>query len=119
MKILIVDDSRFFRTLLRDALALEGHVIFEAEDGQKGLQQLGRRKIDLIISDIAMPRLNGIELHRSVRKQKKYKTIPFVFISANKDQLDAVDLHDPKIDFKLSKGVSIEQFLGIIKKFGK
>lgn len=119
MKILIADKSTLYRDLLREDLSLQGHVVLEAKDGQQALKRIAREKIDLIISDIAMPRLNGIEFHRSLRKKGKYKTIPFVFISADKRLLDRIDLPNRKIDFKLSKGASLEQLLRILKKFEK
>ena len=59
MKVLIVDDDAINRKVLRAVLAAEGHAVVESEDGLTALQTLHHEKIDAVISDILMPRMDG------------------------------------------------------------
>ena len=61
-RVLIVDDEKFIRDILADFLGMEGYVVRTAEDGAAALQELGNAHYDLIISDLKMPRMGGIEL---------------------------------------------------------
>lgn len=61
-RVLIVDDEKFIRDILADFLGMEGYVVRTAEDGQAALNELGHAHYDLVISDLKMPRMGGIEL---------------------------------------------------------
>src|SRR5215213_806632 len=61
-RVLIVDDEKFIRDILADFLGMEGYVVRTAEDGQAALNELNLAHYDLVISDLKMPRMGGIEL---------------------------------------------------------
>jgi response regulator RpfG family c-di-GMP phosphodiesterase len=61
-RVLIVDDEKFIRDILADFLGMEGYIVRTAEDGTAALTELGNAHYDLIISDLKMPRMGGIEL---------------------------------------------------------
>src|SRR5688500_5472070 len=61
-RVLIVDDEKFIRDILADFLGMEGYVVRTAEDGQAALNELTHAHYDLVISDLKMPRMGGIEL---------------------------------------------------------
>jgi len=61
-RVLIVDDEKFIRDILADFLGMEGYVVRTAEDGQAALSELNLAHYDLVISDLKMPRMGGIEL---------------------------------------------------------
>lgn len=67
--ILIVDDDAFVRTLLRDMLAGEGYALLEAEDGRAALELLGDRAPELVLLDLFMPRLSGLEALATIRER--------------------------------------------------
>lgn len=69
MRILVVDDEPMVRFLLVRFLEEEGHTVNEAADGIEALEQLSRRTYDLLITDVHMPRMSGIDLVRAVRRQ--------------------------------------------------
>jgi two-component system chemotaxis response regulator CheY len=71
MKILAVDDSRSMRALLRMTLGSSGFDVVEAEDGQAALEWLETNEVDLIITDINMPRLDGFGLIEQLRGQHR------------------------------------------------
>ncbi|HWP57553.1 MAG TPA: PAS domain S-box protein [Candidatus Acidoferrales bacterium] len=81
MTILIVDDHPTDRRLLRVTLQAEGHSVVEAGDGVEALQLLGAKEVDMVISDILMPRMDGFQLCREIKKNEALKQLPFVFYS--------------------------------------
>ena len=61
-RVLVVDDEKFIRDILADFLGMEGYIVRTAEDGTSALTELERAHYDLVISDLKMPRMGGIEL---------------------------------------------------------
>jgi CheY-like chemotaxis protein len=80
--ILIVDDNADARFMLKTVLEAQGFVIACAEDGQAALSMIKTNRPDLIISDIQMPNLNGIELIKILRSQSETKDTPVLVTSA-------------------------------------
>ena len=79
--ILTVDDSKSIREAVRYALEPLGYDIVEAEDGVDGLSQLEKTPVDLVITDLNMPNLDGIEFIEEVRKQDRYAGLPLVMLT--------------------------------------
>lgn len=87
--ILIVDDSASMRSVIKRTLNMtdiECGYIFEAGNGREALDVLGREKIDLVLADINMPELNGIELIRIMRTENPIIAVPVVIISTEASQ---------------------------------
>jgi light-regulated signal transduction histidine kinase (bacteriophytochrome) len=82
MNILIVDDQPTNLKLLGALLEAEGHQVITAADGLDALSILEREKINAIISDILMPRMDGYRLCYEVRKSPRFQAIPFIFYTA-------------------------------------
>lgn len=80
-RILIVDDSAVFRTSMKKILASMNAEIILAQDGQEGLDVALQEKFDIVVSDIDMPKINGIELCRSLKKTSSTRGIPVVMVS--------------------------------------
>ena len=81
-KILIVEDTRLIREEIYDILSLEGYIVLQAENGDIGYKMAITNLPDLIISDILMPELNGLEMFEKLKENKKTKRIPLIFLSA-------------------------------------
>ncbi len=79
--ILIVDDSYSIRESIGFLLSDSGFNVLKANDGQHALSFLDGRKIDLIVTDLHMPVMNGIELIINVRKTKDYARIPILLLT--------------------------------------
>jgi two-component system, cell cycle sensor histidine kinase and response regulator CckA len=79
MKILIAEDNYTYRKLLQAQLEAAGHSVLVAADGCDALALLQREKVDGIISDILMPRMDGYRLCFEVRKNKQWRDLPFIF----------------------------------------
>lgn len=87
--ILIVDDSKTVRNLVAFIMKKEGFKVVTAEDGLDGLEKLySSEKIDLIVSDINMPRMDGFTFIKSVREQEAYRDIPIVVLSTEGQEKD-------------------------------
>ncbi len=74
-KILLVDDDPAVRTMLKDAFEFLGYEVLEAEDGEQGLEIFVSNNPDLVISDIYMPRMNGLHLLRNIRRKNFHARI--------------------------------------------
>jgi len=83
MKVLLVDDIKSMRTLIKGILFKLGlHKVVDASDGFEALSVLKTEKIDFIISDWNMPKMDGLELLKKVRENADYKNTPFLMITA-------------------------------------
>ena len=67
-QVLVVDDEDQMRKLIRLVMEQEGHTVVEASNGKKAIQHLQEAEIDLVISDVVMPDMDGLELIREVRR---------------------------------------------------
>jgi len=77
-KILVADDSQFMRTTLKDILTEDGHEVIEAADGKEALEQFEAEKPDLILLDIIMPEVDGMEVLKKIGKTAKIIVISAV-----------------------------------------
>jgi len=80
--VLIVEDDFDAREVLAVLLRFEGFTVITAEDGLAGLHSVQAERVDLIITDIEMPHLDGIEMIRRLRAQEQLGSLPIVVISA-------------------------------------
>jgi|SRR5690606_3801358 len=79
--ILVVDDSASLRQVVAIALKQEGYDVIEASDGQDALNKLTGQKIHLIISDVNMPRMDGITMVKEIKKRPEYKFTPIIMLT--------------------------------------
>jgi two-component system chemotaxis response regulator CheY len=80
-RILAVDDSPTMRQLVRVTLTRSGYDVVDAEDGSQGLTKATGEAFDLVLSDINMPVMNGLDLVRGLRKLAQYKFTPIVLVT--------------------------------------
>ena len=117
MRILIVDDIEENLYLLETLLKGSGYEVLTAKDGVEALSRLKEKSIDMIISDILMPRMDGFQLCRECKKDNSLKKIPFIFYTATyidkKDEEFALGLGAEKF---IVKPVEPEVFLQILKE---
>ena len=93
-KILVVDDSDDTRDMMTRLLEMEAFTVVTAEDGNAGLDAAATERPDLIITDINMPNLNGLEMIKELRQRPGFESIPIMAITAYgnsvvKEALDA------------------------------
>lgn len=78
---LIVDDSSSVRQIVKMVLTSSGFAVIEAENGQLGLDQLNGQKINLILSDVNMPVMDGIEFIKNIKELDEYKFTPILMLT--------------------------------------
>ncbi len=83
--IMTVDDAATMRKLIAFTLKGAGHSVIEAEDGPTAIRLLGANAVDLIISDVNMPHMTGVELTRRVRQMPAYKTTPILIVTTESE----------------------------------
>ena len=93
-RILLIDDDDAFRTMLRLTLVHFGHVVIEARDGREGLELFTDANADLVITDIVMPDMEGLEV--VMEKRKKKPSLKIIAISGGTRNRSAGYLHTAK-----------------------
>ena len=118
LRILIVEDSATMRALLASALeGLAGEVeIAEAESGFEALRCLPRDAFDLIVTDINMPDINGLELVSFVKSNDAYRSIPLIIISTEGSERDRAKGLGLGADAYLVKPFDPDVLLGIARE---
>jgi two-component system chemotaxis response regulator CheY len=84
-RILTIDDSKTMRDMLMLTLAEAGFDVIQAVDGQDGLDVLAKEQVDVIITDINMPRMDGYEVIRNLRRNPEYKTTPILVLTTESE----------------------------------
>jgi DNA-binding NtrC family response regulator len=96
LTILVADDEKNIREGLREALLLDGYEVLLAADGREALETVNRGDVDLLITDMKMPRLSGEELLKSVSSQ--FPTVPVIILTGHGTIESAVQaMHDGAI----------------------
>lgn len=85
-RVLVVDDERLNRTLLRSLLQAAGYQVTEAEDGEQALQQLGTEDPDVILLDVMMPGLDGYTVCRRIKEDQTTAHLPILIVTALNDR---------------------------------
>ena len=80
-KVLVVDDSETIRQHVAEALTRVGFQVIEASDGAAGLQRTEQHEFSMIILDVNMPLLNGLEMLEKLRTDARWKTLPVVMLT--------------------------------------
>lgn len=112
-KILIVEDEPDMRAVLRDNLEVEGYEVLEAGDGRQGLETALSARPDLVLMDIMLPGMDGIEATRRLRAREVW--IPVVFLSARGDEVDRILGLEIGGDDYVTKPFSMRELLARIK----
>jgi two-component system, chemotaxis family, chemotaxis protein CheY len=84
-RILTIDDSKTIRDMLMLTLADAGFEVLQAVDGQDGLDVLSKEQVDVVITDINMPRMDGYEVIRQMRSNSAHKTIPILVLTTESE----------------------------------
>jgi CheY-like chemotaxis protein len=98
VNILIVDDETEYRLLLGKYLEGEGHAVFLADNGDDGLKKINDAPMDIIITDVYMPVMDGLKFHKIVRSSAKHAHIPFLFVSGYDDEFTLATVRASKLD---------------------
>ena len=119
MKIMIVDDCPTTRKLLTLYLKGKGYDVVTAENGLDGLEKLGRHAVNLILTDLNMPYMDGIEFVKAVRNDPSKAGLPIIVVTTEKDAEERERAAAAGADGYLTKPVTAEVVTDQIKKILK
>jgi two-component system chemotaxis response regulator CheY len=115
-RILAVDDTRALRNMLVDCLEQAGHEVFVAADGREALDQLRKHKPDMVITDLNMPIMNGIEFIEAARADPAGRALPMLLLTTETAEELKVKARNAKATGWLTKPFDPEIILGLVKQ---
>jgi two-component system, OmpR family, KDP operon response regulator KdpE len=110
--IVVVEDDPQIRRFLRTVLPAEGFDVHEAETGERGLVEAATRKPDLVILDLGLPDLDGVEV---VRRLREWSTVPVIILSARAREQDKIAALDAGADDYLTKPFGAGELLARLR----
>lgn len=111
-KILVVDDERGIRFLLSEVLLNKGFEVSLASDGQESLDKLEQDHFDLVVTDINMPKLDGVSMLKRMKKTGRDEKI--IIMTGNPADQRLLDKGLPHVESRLLKPFEIENFLHVV-----
>lgn len=115
--ILLIEDNQDYRENLEELLQLLGYLTISAANGLLGLQKIREYSPRLIICDVDMPIMNGLEVLRVVKADAVFSMIPFLILTANTTSKMHEDLLNLGVEALLTKPIEVEELLRVIAYF--
>ena len=113
--ILIVEDNEKNRKLVRDVLQFKGYQTVETETGEDGIKLAQKLLPALIIMDIRLPGMDGIDAFKFLRNNAKTKGIPVIAVTASAMPEDQLKVREAGFDGYHSKPIRVKEFLGTVE----
>jgi DNA-binding response OmpR family regulator len=113
--ILVADDDAMFRELVTEILRQGGYRVLAVEDGQAAWELMQKQAVDLAVLDLNMPRMDGLELTRTVRKDARYKDLPILMLTIRALVDDQVAGYDRGADDYLTKPFDNQMLLARVR----
>lgn len=114
--ILTVDDSPSIRQMIKLVLAPAGYMVVEAGDGSEGLAKAKSQSFDLVITDLNMPIMNGIQMIKGLRALPTFTGVPIVFLTTESDDAVKQEAKAAGATGWITKPFKPEQLLAIVAK---
>lgn len=114
--VLSVDDSASIRQMVKLTLSGAGYQVLEAENGADGLQKAQGAAVNMIVTDLNMPVMDGLSFIREVRKLPAYKGVPILFLTTESDAAIKQEAKAAGATGWITKPFQQEQLLAVVKK---
>jgi two-component system, chemotaxis family, chemotaxis protein CheY len=114
--ILSVDDSASIRQMVKLTLSGAGYEVVQAGDGAEGLAKARDTTVDLIVTDLNMPVMNGLDLIRELRKLPAYKGVPILFLTTESDAAMKQEAKSAGATGWITKPFQQEQLVAVVRK---
>ena len=114
--ILIVEDNEKNLKLVRDLLQVKGYNTIEAGTAEDGIRLAGEHKPDLVLMDIHLPGMNGIEARRVLHQDPRTSSIPVVAVTASVMQQDRKQITEAGFDGYIGKPINVQEFLATVRE---
>ena len=115
--ILIVEDNELNMKLFSDLLSAQGYNILKTDDGVAALELSRRERPDLILMDIQLPSVSGLEVTKWIKEDEDIKNIPVIAVTAFAMKGDEEKIRDGGCEAYISKPISVPNFLETVKNF--
>lgn len=116
-KVLIFEDNELNLKLFQDLLGAHGFVTVETRDGRNAVEIVSKEQPDLIIMDIQLPYVSGIDIIKTIKSEQDLKDIPIIAVTAFAMQDDKEKILSTGCEDYLSKPISIDSFVDVINKY--
>jgi CheY-like chemotaxis protein len=113
--ILVIEDNEKNRKLVRDVLTFKGYSIVEADNGEDGVRLAGERLPKLILMDIQLPGIDGIEALRRIRANETTRAIPIIAVTASAMDRDRQQIMAAGFDGYQSKPLNVKEFMAAVE----
>ncbi len=113
-RVLAVDDTRALRNMLADCLKRGGHDVLLASDGVEALEQLREHRPDMVITDLNMPKMNGLEFIEAARKEPAGQSLPMLLLTTETAQELKDRAKQVRATGWLTKPFDPDQILGLV-----
>ena len=114
LKVLLVDDVEDTRHFMRLDLEEQGFIVFEAENGQVGVEIATREKPDVILMDLTLPLMDGFAATKLIRQNDALKNVPIIAITAHKEDDFRADAKASGFDAYVTKPIDVNWLKGLI-----
>lgn len=114
-RVVVADDDRVVRRIVSVKLSGLGCEIEEAEDGQEALELLEEEAPDLLITDSLMPRVNGMQLVRSVRDDERFSGLPVIMLTSRQGERDIIEGLEAGLDDYVVKPFSPDELAARVR----
>jgi two-component system response regulator ChvI len=118
-RVLLVDDDQALSTILATALGDEGFVVATARNGLEGVRAFEKDGADLVILDVLMPELDGLEACRRLRKSKTGSNVPIILLTSRSEEVDRVTGLETGADDYVTKPFSTRELVARIRALGR
>ena len=118
-KVLVVEDTPLNMELIIEILDGQGFEIDSAEDGEKALKLVEKKLYDIILMDIELPGMDGIEVAKNIKTKSAYKDVPVLALTAYAMKGDKERLLGKGFNDYLPKPIDVSNFMEILKKYRK
>jgi two-component system chemotaxis response regulator CheY len=112
--VLVVDDFENTRFVVEFTLKNKGYDVIQASNGKEALKYLDGRPLDLVITDLNMPEMNGIELVQNIRNLSDYAYIPILVLTTDRDEAKKENARKARVTAWIQKPFKMDKFVSIV-----
>ncbi len=115
--VLIVEDNELNMKLFHDLLDAHGYKTIQTKDGMEALKLAREQRPDLILMDIQLPEVSGLEVTKWIKEDENLRTIPVIAVTAFAMKGDAEKMRDGGCEAYIAKPISVTEFIETVRRF--